>query len=90
MRERVISEFSEELGGIVESPHMPAGEMVLLAPEPRALRVREAEPIQPIQWESPSGGRLLFRIMGAMTQEIRSTAAGQCGVVHATGLAGGS
>lgn len=86
MRERVMEEFDTEIDNFIVSPHIPSGEMVMYQPAPEVVQLGLAENIQPVQWESPSGWRLHFKMMGAMTLELRSTYDSQMGVVHATGL----
>lgn len=86
MRQRLEEEFDAELGQVRWTKNIPRGEAVMFEPSRDVVEVGVAEEIQPIEWESPSGWTLHMKIFGAMNLKLRSTASGQCGFVHITGI----
>lgn len=85
MRERIEDEFSE-INSLNVSAQIPAGEAIAYQPTTETVSVGVAEDIQPVEWRSNDGWRHHFKILGAMTLELKSTSSGQMGVAHATGL----
>jgi len=86
MRSRVNEEFDVEIDRISQSPYVPAGEAVMFKPSPEVLNAGIAENVQPVQWDSPSGFKVNFKIFGAMNLELYSNQAGQTGFAHITGM----
>lgn len=86
MRTRIQEEFDMELDRVRVTKNLPDGEAVMFVPSRDVVEVGLAEDIQPVQWESPSGGTVFMKLLGAMNLKLRSTAEGQMGVAHATGL----
>jgi hypothetical protein len=62
--------------------------MIAFQPRQDVVEVGIAEEIQPIEWESPSGWTLHYKIFGAMNLQLASTEEGQAGFAHVTGLSG--
>lgn len=85
MRERIQDEFSE-IQDVRPTWGLSDGTAVMFQPSREVAQVGLAEDIQPVEWRSNDGWRHHFKILGAMTLELKSTATGQMGVVHATGL----
>lgn len=86
IRQRILEEFGQELNRIEQSPFVPAGEAIMFTPTDEVVQVGVAEDVQPIEWEAPHGWSINMKVFGAMNVELRSTQAGQMGVVHTTGI----
>lgn len=88
MRDRIREEFSEEIDRVRVTKNIPDGEAVMFQPSRDVVEVGMAEDIQPVEWESADSSTVYVKIMAAMNIQLASTAEGQMGVVHATGLQG--
>lgn len=86
MRERINEELDTEIAQLRVTKNVPDGEAVMFAPSPDVVSLGVAEDFQPIEWESPSGGTIFMRVLGAMNLKLKSTQSGQMGVAHITGL----
>lgn len=86
MRDRINEEFEVEIDQLRVTKNIPDGEALMFAPSPDVVQMGVAEDFQPLEWESPSGGTIFMRVLGAMNLKLKSTQEGQMGVAHITGL----
>lgn len=86
MLQRIQEEFSDEIADVFVTKNIPDGEAVLYQPTQDVVQMGMAEDIQPVEWESPDGSTVHIKVIGAMNLQLTSTADGQMGVVHLTGL----
>lgn len=86
VRRRVMNEFDQEIGNVYRAHDLSDGQAVVVDPRPDVVELGIAEDVQMIEWQSGSGMTSHFKVMAAMTPEIKSDRTGQSGIVHATGL----
>lgn len=86
MLDRIQEEFSEEISNVFVTKNIPDGEAVMYQPTMDVVQVGMAEDIQPVEWEAPDGSTVYVKIIGAMNIQLASTADGQMGVAHLSGL----
>lgn len=86
MLQRIQEEFSDEIANVFVTKNVPAGEAVLYQPTRDVVQVGMAEDVQPVEWEAPDGSTVYIKILAAMNIQLASTADGQMGVAHVTGV----
>lgn len=86
MLTRIQEEFSDEIGNVFVTKNIPDGEALLYQPTRDVVQVGTAEDIQPVEWEASDGSTVYIKLIAAMNLQLASTADGQMGVAHLTGL----
>lgn len=86
LRERILSEFDTEIGGVRRAAYLSDGEAVMVDPRPDVVELAVAEDVQTIEWSSGSGMTNYYKVMAAMAPEIKSDNQNQSGIAHATGI----
>jgi uncharacterized linocin/CFP29 family protein len=86
VRERLMQDFSDELGKIRRAPALDPGNAVMVEPRPEVVELAMAEDIQTVEWMSNSGYTHFFKVLAIMAPEIKSDAKGQSGIAHLTGI----